>query len=118
VLKNRAKELLDDLSALYQDGHLHLIDIDATYFVGRLKNAVKILYPYVQESLVGKVGSSAQFKNDLFDWAVKQGIANYDALSFFETISRQMAYRLLGLILFYQTLRLHWNSLLKLEYPD
>jgi hypothetical protein len=115
LLKNRAKGILDDLVILYQEGHLHLIDIDATYFVGRLNNAVKILYPYVQESLVDKVGSSAQFKSNLFDWAVKQGISNYDAPSFFETISRQIAYRLLGRILFYQTLRRHWNRLPKLD---
>lgn len=32
-LKERANEILNDLSILYRDGHLHLVDIDATFFV-------------------------------------------------------------------------------------
>jgi type I restriction-modification system DNA methylase subunit len=115
LLKNRAKEILDDLTILYQEGHLHLIDIDATYFVGRLNNAVKILHPYMQKSLADKVGGDAKFKNSLFDWAVKQGIARYDDPSFYETVSRQIVYRLLARILFYQTLRRHWSNLSKLD---
>lgn len=111
LLKNRAKEILDDLTILHHEGHLHLIDIDATYFVGRLNNAVKILYPYVQKSLVGKVASDATFKDNLFDWAVKQGIARYDDPSFYGTVSHQIVYRLLTRILFYQTLRRHWSNL-------
>lgn len=114
-LKNRAREILDDLTILHQEGHLHLIDIDATYFVGRLNSAVKTLYPYVQKSLIDKVGSDAKFKNNLFDWAVKQAIANYADPSFYETVSRQIVYRLLARILFYQTLRRHWGDLPKLD---
>jgi len=115
LLKNRAKEILNDLTRLHQDGHLHQIDIDATYFVGRLKSAVKALYPYMQKSLVDTVGGDSKFKNNLFDWAVKQGIANYDDPSFYETVSRQIVYRLLARILFYQTLIRHWSSLPKLD---
>jgi len=115
LLKNRTKEILDDLTILYQEGHLHLIDIDATYFVGRLNNAVRILHPYMQKSLADKVGGDAKFKNSLFDWAVKQGIARYDDPSFYETVSRQIVYRLLARILFYQTLRRYWSNLSKLD---
>jgi type I restriction enzyme M protein len=115
LLKNRAREILDDLTILHQEGHLHLIDIDATYFVGRLNSAVKTLYPYMQKSLIDKVGSDVKFKNNLFDWAVKQGIANYADPSFYETVSRQIMYRLLARILFYQTLVRHWSDLPKLD---
>jgi len=115
LLKNRAKEILEDLKTLYLVGHLHLIDVDATYFVGRLQHSVKTLYPYLQKSLTGKVGSDAKFKKNLFDWAVKQGIANYAAPGFYETVSRQMVYRLLARILFYQTLRRHWSSLPQID---
>lgn len=111
LLKNRAKEILDDLTMLHRQGHLHLIEVDATYFVGRLQHSVKTLYPYLQKSLISKVGSDAKFKNNLFSWAAKQGIANYAALGFYETVSRQIVYRLLARILFYQTLRRHWSSL-------
>jgi len=115
LLKNRAKEILEDLKTLYLVGHLHLIDVDATYFVGRLQHSVKTLYPYLQKSLTSKVGSDAKFKKNLFDWAVKQGIANYAAPGFYETVSRQMVYRLLARILFYQTLRRHWSSLPQID---
>jgi len=115
LLKNRAKEILDDLTILHHEGHLHLIDIDSTYFVGRLNNTVKILYPYVQKSLIDRVGSDIKFKDNLFDWAVKQGIARYDDPSFYETVSRQIVYRLLARILFYQTLRRHWSGLPQID---
>ena len=115
LLKNRVKEILDDLTMLNQEGHLHLIEVDATYFVGRLNSAVKTLYPYMQKSLNDKVGGDADFKNKLFDWAVKQGIAHYDHPSFYETVSRQIVYRLLARILFYQTLIRHWSDLPRLD---
>jgi len=115
ALRNRAREILDDLATLHHEGHLHLIDVDATYFVGRLNNAVKTLYPYVRESLIARVGSDAKFKNNLLDWAVKQSITRYDEPSFYETVSRQTGYRLLVRILFYQTLRRHWSSLTKID---
>lgn len=115
LLKNRTKQILDDLTTLHHEGHLHLIDVDATYFVGRLNTTVKALYPYVQKSLIDRVGSDAKFKNDLFDWAVKQGIANYVDPSFYEAISRQIVYRLLARILFYQTLRRYWSNLPKID---
>ena len=115
ALKNRAREILDDLTTLRREGHLHLIDVDATYFVGRLNSAVKTLYPYVRESLIARVGSDARFKNDLLNWAVKQGIARYDEPSFYETVSRQTGYRLLVRILFYQTLRRQWSSLPQID---
>ena len=115
LLKNRAREILDDLTILHQEGHLHLIEVDATYFVGRLNSAVEKLYPNMQDSLADKVGSDAKFKDSLFDWAVKQGIANIDGPSFYETVSRQVVYRLLARILFYQTLVRHWSDLPKLD---
>jgi len=36
ALKVRAKELLNDLATLYNEGHLYPIEPDATFFVGRL----------------------------------------------------------------------------------
>ncbi len=106
LLKAKAKEVLDDLSTLHGRGHLHLIDVDSTFFVHRLSEAVKSLWPHIHNSLISEIGKSAAFKNGLFDWAVKQGIATYDAgETFFETVSRQIIYRLIGKILFYLTLR-------------
>jgi hypothetical protein len=105
LLKERAKQILDDLSLLNRDGHLHQVDVDAVFFVQRLKEAVNILGPYIHQALSQKIGKSSRFRDGLFDWAVKQGISNYGDEAFYETVSRQMVYRTLGKILFYMTLR-------------
>ncbi|MBT9538204.1 MAG: hypothetical protein IVZ94_08735, partial [Nitrospirae bacterium] len=56
------------------------------------------------------------FKEGLFDWAVKQGISTYEAGEpFFEVVSRQLVYRLLGKILFYLTLRRFRTDVPKLD---
>ncbi len=114
ALKNRAKEVLDDLKTLYHEGHLHLIDVEATYFVGRLNGAVKTLYPHVKKSLLDKAGTDNKFKNGLLDWAIKQSIS-IDDVTLYETISRQVVYRLLARILFYLTLKRQWGNLPQID---
>jgi type I restriction-modification system DNA methylase subunit len=116
LLKARAKEILNDLSTLHREGHLHLIDVDSTFFVHELSGAVKTLWPHIHKSLITEIGKSTAFKNELFNWAVKQGIATYEAgEAFFETVSRQIIYRLLGKILFYLTLRRFRSDIPKLD---
>ena len=116
LLKAKAKEILNDLSTLHKEGHLHLIDVDSTFFVHELSEAVKTLWPHIHKSLITEIGKSAVFKNELFNWAVKQGIATYEAgEAFFETVSRQIIYRLFGKILFYLTLRRFRTDIPKLD---
>ena len=116
LLKAKAKELLNDLSTLHREGHLHLIDVDSTFFVHELSEAVKTLWPHIHRSLITEIGKSAAFKNELFNWAVKQGITTYEAgEAFFETVSRQIIYRLFGKILFYLTLRRFRSDIPKLD---
>jgi len=105
LLKERAKHIVDDLSILHRDGHLHQVDVDAVFFVKCLNDAVNILGPHIHQALTQKVGKNTKFRDGLFDWAVKQGIPNYGDEAFYETVSRQIVYRLLGKILFYMTLR-------------
>jgi len=114
LLQQRAREILSDLATLHQRGHLHLIDVDATFFVKELRDAVEMLWPYLHESLIERVGKDATFKEGLFDWAVKQGIANFGE-GFYEQVSRQIVYRLLGRILFYLTLRRFRDDIAKLD---
>ena len=104
-LKERAKQILNDLSVLYRDGHLHLVDIDATFFVHLLNEAVISLAPHLHRALSQKIGKSSKFRNRLFGWAVKQGIQNYGDEAFYETVSRQVVYRVIGKILLYMALR-------------
>ncbi len=116
LLKAKVREILNDLSTLHREGHLHLIDVDSTFFVHELSEAVKTLWPHIHKTLITEIGKSGSFKNELFDWAVKQGIATYEAgEAFFQTVSRQIVYRLLGKILFYLTLRRFRSDLPRLD---
>ncbi len=116
LLKAKARELLNDLATLKQQGHLHLIEVDSVFFVHKLSEAVKTLYPHLHRSLISEVGKSSDFKNGLFNWAVKQGIATFEAGEvFFEAVSRQIVYRLLGKVLFYLTLRRFRDDIPKLD---
>jgi type I restriction-modification system DNA methylase subunit len=115
LLRAKAKEILNDLSTLYREGHLHLIDVDSTFFVHELSEAVKALLPHIHKSLIAEIGKSAKFKSGFFDWAVKQGFTRYEDDTFFEAVSRQIVYRLLGKILFYLTLRRFRSDIPKLD---
>lgn len=116
LLKAKAKEILNDLATLQREGHLHLIEVDSVFFVHKLSEAVKTLWPHIHKSLIAEIGKSHKFKEGLFDWAVKQGISTYEAGEpFFEVVSRQLVYRLLGKILFYLTLRRFRTDVPKLD---
>ncbi len=115
ALKVRAKELLDDLATLYNEGHLYPMEPDATFFVGRLNKAVEALSPHVRQALLAKVGGNTKFKDGLFDWAVKQGMARFDDISFYKNVSQQIAYRLIARILFYETLRRYRSDLPQMD---
>lgn len=102
----RGTALLDDLGRLFRDEALELVQIEATYFVGRLLDAVRRLLPMVSASLLSRLETDHAFRQEMSVWAVRQGIAGdpRDA-EFAESIARQIIYRLLGKVLFYQSLR-------------
>lgn len=114
-LKDRAKEILTDLATLYHEGHLYKYDTDPTYFVGRLGKAVTALFPHVKKVFIDRVARDTKFRQYLHAWANRQGIANYADSNFYETVARQIVYRLLARILFYLTLRRQWSMLPKLD---
>lgn len=102
----RGKDILLDLQRLLRDETLELVKIDATYFVGRLLDAVHKLLPLVSRSLQSRLETDHSLRHEVAVWAVRQGIAGdpRDA-GFCESIARQIIYRLLGKVLFYQSLR-------------
>lgn len=118
LLNARAQTLLNDLATLYREGHLHLIDTDTTFFVGRLNAAVRSIAPHVDQALRAKVGRDVKFREGLNDWTVKQGIPNFGDESFYKAISRQIVYRILGRIIFYQTLMRFRSDLPKIELRE
>jgi len=106
ALMDRAREILHDLCQLSEDGQLGLVSIDADFFVHRLTQAVSVLAPVVQESLANSIKRDPKFRDTISDWAVLQGIpADVNSQEFAESVSRQIIYRLLGKIIFYQSLR-------------
>lgn len=114
-LKNRAKEILDDLATLKTKGHLHSIVTDATYFVKKLHTTVDNLYPDIEKSLKSKIGLDVKFRKELITWARKQGIGNTVSSDFYKMVSRQMVYRLLARIIFYEAISNKFTHLPKLN---
>lgn len=115
----RGDDILHDLERLLKDEALELVKIDATYFVNRLLDAMRHLLPVVTASLFDRLTSNVTFRGEIAGWAVKQGIAGSpDDPEFAESIARQIIYRLLGKILFYQSLRHSARQLPKLDFDN
>jgi type I restriction enzyme M protein len=105
-LLQTGRHLLDDLKRLHKDQALELVNVDATWFVGRLIESVHELLPIVTDSLHHRLGAEDAMRVKVEKWAITQGIAGSAAdRDFVESITRQIIYRLLGKILFYQSLR-------------
>jgi len=115
LLKQRVEEILLDIKTLSEIGHLYAVDIDASFFVHRLHQAVEKISPLLKKSFSTQLYLKPQFKKDIYAWAVKQGIANYEQKEFLQALSRQIVYRLLGKIIFYESLR---RYLKELPEPD
>lgn len=112
----RADEVAADLAALHRDGSLNLVLPDADFFVDRLTRAVEILKPAVKQALRTKLSVAPTFGQDLGTWAVRQGIpADLRSDDFAEAVVRQAIYRLLGKIIFYQSLHRAASHLPPLE---
>ena len=111
LLKQRVEEILQDLETLSEVGHLYSVSIDASFFVHRLHQAVEKMAPLLKKSLSTQVYLKPQFKKSIYTWAVKQGIANYEEEEFLESLSRQIVYKLLGKIIFYESLRRYLKDL-------
>ena len=116
ALQGRAEEILRDLATLHRDGQLDMVVPDATFFVERLTKAVEILKPHLKEALQFEIRYKVQFGRELERWAIEQGIpADLRSDDFLEAITRQAIYRLLGKVIFYQSLRRSVRSLPELE---
>lgn len=100
------RTILRDLQRLLKDEALELVQIDATFFVGRLLDAVHQLLPLVAETLHQQMHMDHGLRQEMDAWAVKQNIAGSPTdPEFAQSIARQIIYRLLGKVLFYQSLR-------------
>ena len=118
ALKTRAREILDDLKKLHYDHTLNDIEVDTTFFVGRLHKAVDVLFPSLRNALLARINRDVKFKQELRAWGVKQGIANVNDSDFHTAVAKQIIYRLLVRIIFYITLQRQWRNLPELSLSE
>lgn len=104
LLRERALAILDLLARAKREGHFHQIDLDTTFFVGKLREATNTLAPLFAQSLGGARAHDKKFNAEIEAWRVKQGIKS-GAPNENEVIARQAVYRLLAKIIFYQAMR-------------
>ncbi|MCX6813544.1 MAG: N-6 DNA methylase [Candidatus Azambacteria bacterium] len=105
ALEERTREILNDLSQLYNEGHITFIGTDDWFFIDRLTKTTQKIQPFFKERLFDMVASDAQFSSDLREWAAKQGVIIADQEEFLSAISSQIVYQLLGRLLFFEVLR-------------
>jgi len=115
ILKDMCARIVLDLARLYKDEHINLPQADTTVFVSLIANTSEemsaTLYRDINASRADK-----KFDKELKKWAVKQGINQYDQ-NYYHTLSQQIAYRIIGKILFYITLRRHRLELKPMKLP-
>ena len=113
------RRMLTDLESLFKNQALELVRIDATYFVQSLLDAVHALLPLVTDSLHVRLEMDLELRAKFNVWALTQGIAgDYRDRDYALAIARHIIYRLLGKILFYQSLRRSARQLPALNLDD
>jgi len=103
LLEEMCRRLVMDLGRLYEDERLNLPVADTTVFVGMVSVAsVKLADSLLRD--INKARGKKTFDRRLNAWAKKQGVSKYDQ-EYYETLAQQIAYKIVGKILFYLTLR-------------
>ncbi|MDD5134759.1 MAG: N-6 DNA methylase [Phycisphaerae bacterium] len=115
LLEDMCIRLLLDLHRLYDDEKVNLHIADTTIFVGIVSNASNKMSDSLLKDL-HRQRSSKVFETKLRAWATKQGISRYDE-EYWQGLSRQIAYRIIGKILFYMSLRRGRIELPRFELP-
>jgi len=115
LLESLCMQLLRDLGRLYQDENVNLPVADTTVFVGLVGSAAEQMAGCLLSDLNRARGDKA-FDTRLRTWATKQGISKYDQ-DYYLTLAQQIAYKIVGKILFYMTLRRHRSNLPRMELP-
>ena len=115
LLEDVCAQLLRDLGRLYHDENVNLPVVDTTVFVGLVGSASIQMEQTLLED-INKVRANKSFDKRLRAWATKQGVSKYDQ-DYWHTLAQQVAYKIIGKILFYMTLRRHNLDLPKMKLP-
>jgi len=115
LMESVCAQLLRDLARLYKDENINLPIEDTTIFVGLVANASEQLTGTVLKD-INKARANKSFDKSLNAWAKIQGVSKYDQ-EYYQTLAQQVAYKIIGKILFYMTLRKHRSELPRMELP-
>jgi len=113
LLEEMCLRLLLDLHQLYNDEKINLHTADTTIFVSIVSHASNKMSDLLLKDL-NRQRSNKTFEKKLKIWGTKQGISRYDE-EYWQALSRQIAYRIIGKILFYMSLRRSRLELPKFE---
>ncbi len=115
VMEDVCVQLVCDLARLHEDENINLPIADTTVFVGLVANAAEQMANTVLRD-INKARADKRFDKELNAWAKKQGVNKYDQ-EYYHTLAQQIAYRIIGKILFYMTLRRRNLDLPKMRLP-
>jgi hypothetical protein len=113
LLEEMCFRLLLDLHQLHNDEKINLHTADTTIFVKIVSNASDKMSGLLLKDLNRQRGNK-DFQKKLIIWGTKQGISKYDE-EYWQALSRQIAYRIIGKILFYISMRRSRLELPKFE---
>lgn len=112
-LRERCREIVSDLGRLYDEEKINIPVADATVFVGMVGAAsIKMAGSLLDD--INRARANREFSKRLNAWAAKQGVSKYDQ-DYWQTLSQQIAYKIIGKILFYLTLRRQNQNLQKMN---
>jgi type I restriction enzyme M protein len=115
LMESVCAQLLRDLARLYKDENINLPLADTTVFVGLVANASKLMSEALVKD-INKARAKKDFDKRLNAWAKIQGVSKYDQ-DYYKTLAQQVAYKIVGKILFYLTLHKHRSELPRMELP-
>jgi len=115
LMEGVCAQLLRDLARLHKDENVNLPVADTTVFVDLVAHASKQMAGTLSKD-INKAIADKGFNAKLNAWAKKQGVSKYDQ-DYRETLAQQIAYKIIGKILFYMTLRRHNLDLPRMELP-
>jgi len=102
-LRERCRKIVSDLGRLYEEEKINIPVADATVFVGMVGAASEKMASSLLAD-INRAMANRGFAKRLKAWAAKQGVSKYDQ-DYWQTLSQQIAYKIIGKVLFYLTLR-------------
>jgi len=115
LMESVCAQLLRDLARLHKDENINLPVADTTVFVDLVAHASEKMSGTLSKD-INKAISNKDFNAKLNVWSKKQGVSKYDQ-DYRETLAQQIAYKIIGKILFYMTLWRHNLDLPRMELP-